>query len=352
VSSLIEERLAVVDLFKEYPTLASALQSALKRMPDTERLLPRAARALQALLRRAGGGGGDAGGGRLGGEAAGPRVAEEGAGSQDAWLEAVGEGQLSDQWLQRQGSVPHPVATAAAKQGRQPAWRGLLQARQQQQQNHAQQQPQQSTRQHHVPARSAWGAAGGASAAGGVDADPADGAWAADARQSTWRAVRQLPAALSALVEAVAMLRRQMGQLGVSSSKLPLVHRAVVEAARCAGPVAEVSRLLEGAEWTQQAGGGESGASSFGEGGLRLAKGADEGCDEAAKELRAAEERLTSATREALTMFGGSAAGRQQQQHQQRVGGGQKRQQQKGKQQEAAAGASVVDVEGGLLQVR
>jgi hypothetical protein len=336
VASAIEERLAVVDLFREYPTLATGLQAALKRLPDVERLLPRALRALRGLLQAAPGG---AGGGSGDGPGAGPG-AEEGAGSQDAWLEGE-RGEDGDRagWGQPRGGG-RPQADGGGRQGRLPAWRALLQARQQPRQPGASAAP-----------GAAWTAAplpaAGDGDARGPAADPADGAWAAETQQSAWRAVRQLPAALSGLVEAVAVMRRQMAQLGLSASRLPAVNRAVVEAARVAEPVARAARLLEGAEWPPHAAGGADAAA-----GLRLARGADEAYDAASDALADAEARLEAAAAEALAAFGGAAGGAQQEQQQKPPRGAAQKRRAKGEQAAApaAAGASIVDVARGILQ--
>ncbi|KAI8475530.1 MAG: muts domain V-domain-containing protein [Monoraphidium minutum] len=345
VTSLIEERLSVVDLFREYPTFASALQSALRRLPDAERLLPRAARALGALLQGGGGGGGGSGGAGAGG-------AEEGAGSQDAWVgggaagggaEGAAEWRRADQWQQRgqgQGGGGARDGAGGAR-GRQPAWRAMLQARQQQT---GQQAGGQQWGDGGAAAPAARGAPGAGS--GGAPSDPADGAWAADAQQAAWRAVRQLPPALSGMVEAVAVLRRCMGELGLSSSKLPLVQKAVVAAARCAGAVDEIAALLAGSEWPRpEPGGGGGGGGALG--GLRLERGADAAYDAASDALAGAEARLEAAAAAALSAFGGAAAPRE-------GGGGGQKGRPKGKQQAAAAAATaaaLADVAQGLLQV-
>lgn len=50
MASAIKERLDVLDLFLQLPTAASGLQQRLADLPDTDRLLPKAAVAVRALL--------------------------------------------------------------------------------------------------------------------------------------------------------------------------------------------------------------------------------------------------------------------------------------------------------------
>jgi hypothetical protein len=192
----------VVDCFIEYPTLASGIQSALRRLPDVERLLPRAARALAALQLAAGADAGTA----------------ASAGSQEGWVEGDGEAVAAG------SCAPPPAGGAGAAQGRQPAWRVLLQQRQQQQQ--------------HRPA------AGGEEGAVG---DAPGGVWAGDAQHVGWRAVRQLPLALSGLVETMAVLRRQMAQVGLSSSKFPPIQKGAGQGSRCQQHCCVENRSQKGA---------------------------------------------------------------------------------------------------------
>jgi len=367
VTSLIEERLSVVDLFKEYPTLAAALQSGLRRLPDAERLLPRAARALQSLLARAGFLDEGAASMEELGEGLGASAFEEGAGSQDAWLEGLdGDGLGSAfphhhhpdhpkrhpynspyQHQQQQQQQQQPLA--ATPHGRQQTWRKSLQERQQ---VYKPQQPPPSP----SPQLPQQYARSASAVRSGVD-DPADGTWVDAQNATAWKAVRQLPGTLSGLIEAVAILRRHMAQLHLSSSKLPLIHKAVVEAAKCSEAVAAIARVLGGAEWAttavQGVGGGSNTACTAGDstlGGLRLAAGADEAYDAACQRMTEAEAQLAQATREVLTMFGGAggsftATGLTQRKQQ---AGGKLRQQQQAK---SSKQATVVDPLEGLIKV-
>jgi hypothetical protein len=318
----------VFDLFKEWPTLASALQSALRRLPDAERLLPRAVRALQALLRAAGlpqdgSGSGGAGAAAEGGGGGGDEDWEQ-PGTWLAGMDDVEEEQPG-------GFDPRRGASAAAA-GRQPTWRALLQQRQQ---TPPLQQGAPAAHAQHKPADG-----------------PAACPMAEASRVSAWRAVRQLPSTLCGLVEAVALLRRHMGELGLSSSKVPPIQKAVVEAARCAEAVNLVARLLGGAEWapagSPDADSAAADASSpLAE--LRLAPGADAAHDAARRRLEAASAQLADTNRQLLAAFGGgegaAAAGGQ------KAAGRQTKKQMQGLQPAVAAGAQVVNASEGLLQV-
>lgn len=260
---------------QEYPTLASGLQASFRRLPDIERLLPRAAQALHVLAAC--------------GAPPGAADAAVGSGSQEEWDEVGAEPSPAGRgaWALPAKRQQQQEAQAG---GHQAAWRALLQQRQQ----------------------ADGGAAAGARQQGAFASlapppDPADGAWAADATRAAWGAARQLPGALAGLIEAVAVLRSHMAMLDLAAAKLPPVQRAVTAAAKVSAQVAAAAGLLEGAEWpavdAADAGTGAAGLLS----GLRLAPGADAACDAATAALADAEARLQQATQEALAMFGGAA---------------------------------------------
>jgi hypothetical protein len=143
-----------------------------------------------------------------------------------------------------------------------------------------------------------------------------------------------LPCSSDRFVEAVALMNRQLTQQGVATKKLPLLHKAVLAAAKAAIPAQRIFRLLDGAQWAEDhaevqhsnnlnhgdvAGPGgkgkhagssvadSSGGSRYGH--VQLAPGADAAYDAAAEHVQQQQAEFEHAVAAALAAYSSSSRG-------------------------------------------